>query len=105
MLWMVQRVFFGELNNDENRNLKDLVPREWLLMLPLVILMFWIGLYPKPFLAKITPTVEHLISETLNVTPEAQGHVDGTADSGEPVLVVEDLDHDDATGAIAMRGE
>lgn len=49
MLWMVQRVFFGNINNPENENLKDINWREILVLYPLVIMIFWMGLYPKPF--------------------------------------------------------
>ncbi len=61
MLWMVQRVFFGPVTREENRGLRDLLPREWLLLVPLAALMLWIGLYPKPFLARIEPSVEALL--------------------------------------------
>jgi len=50
MLWLVQRVFFGKVNNPKNRNLTDLSWREISLMAPLVILMVFMGVYPRPFL-------------------------------------------------------
>jgi len=46
MLWMFQRVFYGPVR-EENRNLKDLNPWEIALLLPLIILIFWIGLRPS----------------------------------------------------------
>jgi NADH-quinone oxidoreductase subunit M len=49
MLWLYQRVFFGEMKHDENRELKDLNVREILTLVPLIAVCFWIGLYPKPF--------------------------------------------------------
>jgi NADH-quinone oxidoreductase subunit M len=49
LLWMVQRVFFGKVTNPENRNLKDLNWREIGLLLPLLFLMVYMGVYPKPF--------------------------------------------------------
>jgi NADH-quinone oxidoreductase subunit M len=64
MLWMVQRVFFGPIKHEENRQLRDLVPREWLLLVPLALLMLWIGLYPKPFLSRIEVSVEQLIEQS-----------------------------------------
>ena len=62
LLWLFQRVMLGNLTNPENENLKDLNLREIATLLPLAILMFWIGLYPKPFLKVIEPSVENVIS-------------------------------------------
>jgi len=64
MLWMIQRVVFGPVEKEENRGLRDLVPREWGLLIPVVLLMLWIGLYPKPFLRKMDASVKHLIEQT-----------------------------------------
>jgi len=61
MLWMVQRVFYGTLDNEENRKLRDISLREGLIALPLVIAIFWIGVYPKTFIDKIEPSVNNLI--------------------------------------------
>jgi NADH-quinone oxidoreductase subunit M len=61
MLWMVQRVFFGELTRDENRQLRDINWRERLIALPLIIAVFWIGIYPQTFLRKIEPSVRNLV--------------------------------------------
>jgi NADH-quinone oxidoreductase subunit M len=47
MLWMFQRVMQGPVENPENRGLKDLSLREVVVLLPLVVLMFWIGIYPN----------------------------------------------------------
>ncbi len=49
MLWMLQRTVFGEIVNEENKNLKDINLREKLILIPLIVLIFWIGLYPKTF--------------------------------------------------------
>jgi NADH-quinone oxidoreductase subunit M len=62
MLWMIQRVFFGECTNEENRKLLDLNRREKILLIPLIALIFWIGFYPKPFLNIIEPSVKNLIN-------------------------------------------
>jgi NADH-quinone oxidoreductase subunit M len=51
LLWLYQRVFWGKLTHEENKHLKDLSPRELATLVPLAVLCFWIGLYPKPFLA------------------------------------------------------
>jgi NADH-quinone oxidoreductase subunit M len=50
MLWMLQRVLFGETTNPENARLRDLNPRELGLILPLMLLMLFMGVYPRPFL-------------------------------------------------------
>jgi NADH-quinone oxidoreductase subunit M len=47
---MVQRVFFGKITNPKNKTLKDLNWREIGLIAPLVFLMVFMGVYPKPFL-------------------------------------------------------
>src|SRR5947199_4629638 len=63
MLWMYQRVFFGPLTNPENRGLQDLNRREVLYLAPLIILCFWIGLYPKPFLAVLEKPVNYVVAK------------------------------------------
>jgi len=50
LLWMVQRVFFGKVTNPQNKGLLDLNRREIGLMIPLLFLMVFMGVYPKPFL-------------------------------------------------------
>ena len=61
MLWMYQRVFFGEVTNEKNKDLKDLNRREQWTLIPLVIIAFWIGLYPKPFFNRMQPTVDRVV--------------------------------------------
>ena len=63
MLWMYQRVFFGPLTNPENKGLKDLTGREILYLAPLVILCFWIGLYPKPFFQVLEKPVNYVVAK------------------------------------------
>jgi NADH-quinone oxidoreductase subunit M len=52
LLWSYQRVFFGKLENPENKSLKDLNVREWMVLVPVVIFIVWLGVYPKTFLDK-----------------------------------------------------
>ena len=61
MLWMYQRVMFGPVNNEKNKNLKDLNLREILVLVPLVILMFVMGLFPNYFLRKMDASIENLV--------------------------------------------
>jgi NADH-quinone oxidoreductase subunit M len=61
MLTLYKHVIFGPITKEENKALTDLTPREIAALVPLVVLIFWIGLYPKPFLERIEPTVKHLL--------------------------------------------
>jgi NADH-quinone oxidoreductase subunit M len=61
MLWMYQRVAFGEVRHPENRRLPDLNGRELWTLVPLLILIVWIGVYPKPFTAITEPAVAKLL--------------------------------------------
>lgn len=63
LLWMYKRVMYGEITNEENRKLKDMSPREYAYILPIMLFIFWIGLYPKPFLDKTYASVEHLLQK------------------------------------------
>lgn len=63
MLWMYQRVIFGKVTKPENERLADLSAREKLILIPLVIAIFWIGIYPKPFFDRIDPAVRQVISQ------------------------------------------
>lgn len=70
MLWMFQKMFLGEVTNPKNQGLKDMDRREILVMVPLLILIFWIGLYPKPFFDLMAPSVQHL-AESLSAAAVA----------------------------------
>jgi NADH-quinone oxidoreductase subunit M len=69
MLWLYQRMFFGELNNEKNKLLPDLSIREWAYMLPLVIMSLWIGIYPGPFLRYIERPVNALVRQIRPAYP------------------------------------
>jgi len=61
LLWLYQRVFWGPLDNPLNKDLPDLNRRELLTLLPLVGLMFWIGLAPATFFEKIEQPVDYIV--------------------------------------------
>ena len=63
MLWMYQRVMFGKLTNPANENLKDLSAREIVIMVPLLLFVFWIGVYPNTFFEKMNPAMEQLLKQ------------------------------------------
>jgi NADH-quinone oxidoreductase subunit M len=61
MLPMVQRILFNPLDKEENRVLRDLSRREMVVLAPLVAVMIWMGVYPKPFLERMETTVVELL--------------------------------------------
>ncbi len=63
MLWLFQRVMFGPLDKPENKIISDMNGREIAYMAPLIVLMFWIGLYPKPFIRMIEPAVANIVQK------------------------------------------
>lgn len=63
MLWMFQRVMFGEVTNAKNLGLKDLSAREILVLLPILVFVVWIGVYPNTFLKPMEPAVTNLIKQ------------------------------------------
>lgn len=75
MLWMVKRIFFGpkgELvlaaEKDKEHPIYDLSPREIAVLVPLVIMIFWMGIFPNNFIGYSKTSVEHLIKNKHNYT-------------------------------------
>jgi len=63
MLWLYQRTMFGKLDNPANEKLQDMNLREWVVMVPLIIVAFWIGLYPAPFFKALDKPVNKLVEK------------------------------------------
>lgn len=61
LLWMYKRVIYGDLTKEENKHLKDMSVRELIYMVPIMVFIVWIGIYPKPFLNTMHASVDHLI--------------------------------------------
>jgi len=62
MLTLYKRSFFGVVTNEANKNLIDLNKRELTALVPLVILVVLLGVYPKPILGPIDMSVKKMIS-------------------------------------------
>ncbi|MEM6902768.1 MAG: NADH-quinone oxidoreductase subunit M [Pseudomonadota bacterium] len=63
MLYLYRRVVFGVAPNDEVAGLPDVSPREIAIFVPLLVLVFWMGIYPSTFLDLMSASVESLITE------------------------------------------
>jgi NADH-quinone oxidoreductase subunit M len=87
MLECVQRVFFGPLQNPKNKKLRDMNEREMIALVPLVILIFVIGIKPEWFTSRIEPDVTDWIAQYEQKRAEVTSHA-GVSESfmlrGEP---------------------
>jgi NADH-quinone oxidoreductase subunit M len=63
LLWLYQRTMFGSVTQEVNRTLPDLNFREYAVLLPLVAMAFWIGIYPKPFFDYINSPVDKIVHQ------------------------------------------
>jgi NADH-quinone oxidoreductase subunit M len=61
ILYLFQKMFLGPVDKEENRTLLDLNWREIVTLVPLLIFIFWIGLYPAPFFNLMGPAVEKMV--------------------------------------------
>jgi NADH-quinone oxidoreductase subunit M len=63
LLWAYQRVFHGPITAEENRRLTDLNLRELAMLAPIMALIIFIGVYPKPFLDRIEPAADRIVQQ------------------------------------------
>ncbi len=71
LLWMVQRVAFGAPSPHFLPKLRDLNQREMVTLAPLVVLVFWIGLFPNPILTRMHASVGKVLARAAQFTMEA----------------------------------
>ena len=87
LLWMYQQVFHGKPDR-ESEKMRDLGWSERLIMVPLIVIIVFLGVYPKPVLDRITPSVNQLLAHVDQVThthqpPAATGRIaSSTASTG-----------------------
>ncbi|MCW5893488.1 MAG: NADH-quinone oxidoreductase subunit M [bacterium] len=62
LLWMYQRVIFGPVTHEENRKLTDLSPREVVVIAPVIAMCVFMGVYPRPFLERMQPSIDRVIA-------------------------------------------
>jgi NADH-quinone oxidoreductase subunit M len=67
LLWAIQRILFNSLDRSDNTHIPDLNKRELALLVPLLIVIVWLGVYPQPVLRRMEPTSQLLIDRV-------QGH-------------------------------
>src|SRR5262249_32239412 len=80
MLWMFQRVNYGPVSNEKNAGLRDLVPREWAVLVPVIAVAVLMGVLPNIFLSSIEPSVDRVISRVHGAAGRIQAG--GATESG-----------------------
>jgi NADH-quinone oxidoreductase subunit M len=70
LLWALQRMIFNRLDNPENERLTDLTPRELAVLVPLIVGIVWLGLFPGPVLRRMEPATQRFVEA---VQPAAGG--------------------------------
>jgi NADH-quinone oxidoreductase subunit M len=90
MLWLYQRTMFGRVENPKNEGLPDLSWREFTTFAPLIVLAFWIGLYPAPFLTRLERSVNKVVARVnpsaLSAAQLAECTTPGVATPGPTAL-------------------
>jgi NADH-quinone oxidoreductase subunit M len=88
MLWMFQRVYYGEVTDDHNRHMPDLSVREWAIIGPLCAAAIFMGVFPNVFLKPMEPAITRIVQrldarEALSASaPDAPGAPSVTAAAG-----------------------
>src|SRR5205085_2466816 len=84
LLWALQRMIFNRLDDRENEHLTDLSLRELAVVLPLVVGIVWLGLYPAPVLRRTEPATRHYLEVVV-----PRGGAQPTATLGAAASLVE----------------
>ena len=84
LLWLTKRFLFGELTNKENELLSDLNTREIAILVPLVVLIFWFGIYPKTFSKYLEPSVRVYLNSAS--TQAISERISRVSETGEKII-------------------
>ena len=96
MLWWFQRLMLGPITNKANRRLPDLTRTEWAVLIPLVVVIFWFGLFSSFWTQKMTTAVNTLLPverEFLNTNLPNGAHQD-TVDRADDMKVKREEDNE-----------
>ena len=91
LLWMFRRVMFGELDKEENQKLTDLNKREVMILVPLVLLMFWLGFNSGPWMKQIDVSSKTMLNNMKNSKIQANLYELPPVDNTKPVTAYQDL--------------
>jgi len=69
MLWAIQRIIFNRLDKPENTDVPDLNRRELALLVPLIAVIIWLGVYPAPVLRRMEGSAQLLVNRVEGVAP------------------------------------
>jgi NADH-quinone oxidoreductase subunit M len=69
MLWLYQRVFFGQITEDVQHHSPDLNSREWACVIPLVVMMVWMGVYSQSFLPAVSEANATILDQSKTSVP------------------------------------
>ncbi len=69
MLWLYQRVFFGKASEEVEHHIPDFTSREWACVVPLIIMMVWMGTYTQTFLTPVTKATARMLDHTTTSAP------------------------------------
>jgi NADH-quinone oxidoreductase subunit M len=64
MLWLYQRVFYGEVSEEVRHRIPDMKIREWAAVVPLILMMVWMGVYSQSFLPPVSQTTARMLEQT-----------------------------------------
>ena len=104
MLWMFQRVNYGEVTNEKNRGLPDLSGREWAMVLPTIAMCIFMGIAPNFFLRPMEPSVVRVIDRMQGTSTVARAGSTSRDRSGARDLEVAPTGSVGAAGKAAPTG-